>query len=87
MLNTARVAKLKSWIGQMEELFRAIEDVQYHDIPKLVDKVRESECMTSQVVTIENFLGLYREIASVSAEGSLGDMVRHLKAELTDVKA
>ena len=87
MSNIARIAELESWMGQMEKLFRVIEDMQQHNIRKLVDKAREWESMTSQVTIIENFLGLNRESLIASVEVNLGDMVRDLKAELTDVKA
>ena len=87
MSNTARIAELESRVGQMEELFRAVEDLQQHDIPELVDRARDWEATTSRVAAIENFLGLNRESSSASAEGNLGDMVRDLRAELTDVKA
>ena len=38
-------------------------------------------------MAIKNFLGLNKEISSASAEGNLGDMVRDLRVELTNVKA
>ena len=55
MLNTACITELESQMGQMEELFRTAEDLQQHDIPKLVNKAREWESTASWVVTIENF--------------------------------
>ena len=73
-------------MGQMEELFRAIEDLQQHDVPKLIDRAREWESMANQVVAIENFLGLNKETSSANAEGNLGDLVRDLRVELVDVK-
>ena len=87
MSNTARIVELESRMGQMEELFRAIEDLQQHDIPMLIDKAREWESMASWVAAIENFLGLNRETSSANAEGNFGDMVRDLRVELADVKA
>ena len=74
-------------MGQMEELLRVIKDMQQHDIPELVDRVREWEFTVSQVAVIENFFGLNKEISSASVEGNLGDMVNDLRVELADVKA
>ena len=71
----------------MEELFKVIEDLQQHDVLEFVDRVREWESMASQVAAIENFLRLNQETSSASAEGNFRDMVRDLRAELTDVKA
>ena len=59
--NIACIAKLESRIGQVEKLFRAVEDLQQNDIPKLVDRVREWESMENQIATIKNFLRLNRE--------------------------
>ena len=42
----------------MEDLFRAIEDLQQHDVLELVDRAREWESTASWVAAIENFLGL-----------------------------
>ena len=41
----------------------------------------------SQVVAIENILGLNRETSSANAKGNFGDVVRYLRAKLVNMKA
>ena len=87
MSNTARIAELEGRMGQVEDLFRAVEELQQRDIPELIDRAREWETMANRVMAIETFLGLNRETSSANAEGNLGDTVRDLRAELANVKA
>ena len=74
-------------MGQVEELFKAVEDMQQHDILKLIDRVRELKSMANQVAIIENFLGLNKKTSNANAKGNLRDVVRDLRAKLVDMKA
>ena len=71
----------------MEEVFKAVEDLQQHDIHELVNRVREWVSTASRVTAIKNFLGLNQETLTASVEGNFKDMVRDLLVELANVKA
>ena len=48
MSNAARIVELEGRMGQVEELFRAVEDIQQRDIPELIDRAREWESMVNR---------------------------------------
>ena len=60
MLNTVYIIKLENWMRQVEELFKAIDDMQQNDISELINRAREWEYMVNRVTNIKNFLKLNR---------------------------
>ena len=82
MLSIVCIIELESQIGQVEKLFRVVEEMQQHDILELVNRAREWQTMANWLMVIKTFLGMNRESSSASVEGNLGDIIRDIRVSL-----